>query len=87
MVRSHTIFSGRVQGVGFRFTAQRMANEQKLTGWVKNLPDGRVELMVEGSRPKIEHLLFKLSTRFQITKTDTDWLDPRGQFTEFSVTY
>ncbi len=87
MVRSHSIFTGRVVGVGFRYTAQRMANEQKLTGWVKNLPDGRVEMMVEGPRPKIEHLLFKLNSRFEISKADTDWLDARGQFTGFDIAY
>lgn len=87
MVRSHIIFSGRVQGVGFRYTAQRMANEQKLTGWVKNLPDGRVEMIVEGPRAKIEHLLFKLSGRFSISKSDVDWLDARQQFSGFDIAY
>ena len=87
MVRSHIIFTGRVQGVGFRYTAQRLANEQKLLGWVKNLPDGRVELMAEGPQAKIEHLIFKLNSQFQITKQDIDWLNPKGQFTGFEVTY
>ncbi len=87
MVRSHVIFTGRVQGVGFRYTAQRMAHEQRLVGWVKNLPNQTVEMMVEGPRPKIEHLLFKLNSQFQITKADTDWLEAKGQFTAFDVTY
>ena len=87
MVRSHVIFSGRVQGVGFRYTAQRLANEHKLLGWVKNLPDGRVEMLAEGPRERIEHLLFKLDSRFQITKKDLDWLEPKGQFTGFDIAY
>lgn len=87
MVRAHIFFSGRVQGVGFRYTAQRMAREQKLVGWVKNLPDGRVELLAEGDRAKIEHLIFKLNGRFHIEKFETDWLSARSQFNDFDVTY
>ena len=87
MVRSHVIFTGRVQGVGFRYTAQRMAKEQKLSGWVKNLSDGRVEMVVEGPRDKIDHLIFKIEGHFTITKKDSDWLPARGQFTDFDIAY
>ncbi len=87
MVRSHVIFSGQVQGVGFRFTTQRLAQELKLTGWVKNLSDGRVEMMAEGPRERIEHLLFKLEGRHEITKKDVDWLDARGAFSDFAIAY
>jgi acylphosphatase len=47
-MRRHLFYSGRVQGVGFRYTAQRIARSFAVTGWVRNLPDGRVELIVEG---------------------------------------
>ena len=87
MVRSHVFFTGQVQGVGFRFTAQRLANDLKLTGWVKNLPDGRVEMMAEGPRERIEHLLFKLEGRHQITKREVDWLNARQSFGGFDIVY
>lgn len=50
MVRKHIIFSGRVQGVGFRYTACYLARSLGLTGWVKNLWDGDVEMEVQGMK-------------------------------------
>lgn len=89
MVRSHIFFSGTVQGVGFRYTAQRFANTLHLTGWVKNLPDGRVELLCEGSREQIENLLYKLDKHFEnrIRHKDVDWLDAKKSFSGFDITY
>jgi acylphosphatase len=55
--RRLVLYSGRVQGVGFRFTAQRLAQERGLSGQVRNLPDGRVELIAEGSAPVLEEFL------------------------------
>lgn len=49
MTRWHLYFSGRVQGVGFRFTCHQVARQFGLFGWVRNLSDGRVEMLVEGS--------------------------------------
>lgn len=89
MVRSHVFFAGSVQGVGFRYTAQRFARSFKINGWVKNLPDGRVEMMAEGSRERIDNLIFKLDQHFgpKITSKDIDWLDARGHFSDFTITY
>ena len=89
MVRSHVFFSGSVQGVGFRFTAQRFARELKVNGWVKNLPDGRVEMMAEGPRERIDNLIYKIDIHFgnKIKAKDIDWLDARNQFNAFEVTY
>jgi len=47
-------YSGRVQGVGFRYTARTVATGFEITGTVRNLPDGRVELIAEGIRPELE---------------------------------
>ncbi len=47
-IRHHAVVSGRVQGVGFRWHCQRAAGARELTGWVRNMNDGRVELEVEG---------------------------------------
>ena len=52
-IRKHIIFYGRVQGVGFRYYAVQKANQLGLTGWVKNLYDGSVEMEVEGEEPLI----------------------------------
>ncbi len=89
MVRSHVLFSGTVQGVGFRYTTQRFARELKLVGWVKNLSDGRVEMMAEGPRERIENLIYKLDKHYdgKITHKDIDWLDVRRGFEDFVVTY
>jgi len=46
MIARQVIYSGRVQGVGFRFTTRQIASGYEVTGWVKNLPDGRVEMQV-----------------------------------------
>jgi acylphosphatase len=60
-MRRHVFYSGRVQGVGFRYTAQRIAQGFAVTGWVRNLPDGRVETIVEGSSPEVDGFLQRLS--------------------------
>jgi len=89
MVRAHILFSGTVQGVGFRFTTQRFASNLRLTGWVKNLPDNRVELVCEGPRERVENLLYKLDKEFEgrVTNKDIDWMDAKKSFTGFDITY
>ena len=89
MVRTHVIYSGTVQGVGFRFTTQKFASTLRLTGWVKNLPDGKVELVCEGSREQVENLLYKLDKHFtaHIKHKDVDWLTARKSFRGFEITY
>ena len=59
-VRKHIIFSGRVQGVGFRYTACYLARPLGLTGWVKNLWNGDVEMEVQGGEDAIKRMLLKL---------------------------
>lgn len=56
-IRKHIIFSGRVQGVGFRYTACYLARPLGLTGWVKNLWDGNVEMEVQGDPASIDRLI------------------------------
>jgi len=56
IIREHIYVDGRVQGVGFRFRTMQFAIQLKLTGWVRNLDDGRVEMEVQGEREKIDHL-------------------------------
>jgi acylphosphatase len=58
--RVNVFYSGRVQGVGFRYTAKTRANGFDVTGTVRNLPDGRVELVAEGERQELEDFLADL---------------------------
>ena len=60
MTRWHVIFAGRVQHVGFRYTAYYMAKELWLTGWVDNLPDGRVAMEAQGSVTNLRRLIIRL---------------------------
>lgn len=65
-IRKHIVFYGRVQGVGFRYYAVNKANQLGLTGWVKNLPDGTVEMEVQGEEPLIDQLIIFLQNRAYI---------------------
>ena len=65
-IRKHIIFYGRVQGVGFRYYAVQKANQLGLTGWVKNLYDGSVEMEVEGQEELIDQLIILLQNRIYI---------------------
>lgn len=60
MIRKHIFFSGRVQGVGFRYQSAYYARSLGLTGWVRNLSDGRVEMEVQGREALITKLLLEL---------------------------
>jgi acylphosphatase len=55
--RRRVHYSGRVQGVGFRYTCQALARDHDVAGYVRNLPDGRVELVAEGHRQEIDRFL------------------------------
>ena len=85
----HYYYSGSVQGIGFRYTAQRIADSLKLTGWVKNLPDGRVEIMIEGSEPEIELFLHKINDIFKgyTRGVETEWGEATGEFIGFDIRF
>lgn len=72
MVRRHIYFSGRVQGVGFRFQASWAAKRLDLTGWVRNLDDGRVEMEVQGEPHVIDRMLEALREDSFIRISDID---------------
>ncbi|MEA3492938.1 MAG: acylphosphatase [Candidatus Margulisiibacteriota bacterium] len=62
MKRIHAYYSGDVHGVGFRFTAVEVARRYKITGWVRNSADGRVELVAEGKGPSLDSFLKEIKT-------------------------
>ena len=66
IVRKHIIFHGSVQGVGFRYYSEHKANQLRLTGWVKNLYNGDVEMEVQGEEPLIDQLIIFLQNRTYI---------------------
>ena len=62
MVRKHFRFTGRVQGVGFRYRAKYAANGMCITGWVKNEWDGSVEMEVQGTEEAIDRMLIMINS-------------------------
>ena len=72
IIRRHIFFSGRGQGVGFRYTAVHLARPLELTGWAKNLLDGRVEMEVQGRPEAIERLLSQLRNQRYIMIEDVE---------------
>lgn len=80
-------FSGRVQGVGFRYTAQRLAEREGLVGTVENLPDGRVRLCVLAAEPQIESFLEQLTTAMQgqIAHFERRPLEPSADWRGFRI--
>ena len=62
-IRKHIYFSGRVQAVGFRYSALCLAKELQLTGWVKNLTDGRVEAELQGQAELVDSFVERISQR------------------------
>lgn len=72
MVRKHIYFYGRVQGVGFRYSARYIANALMLSGWVKNNYDGSVEMEVQGDAKRVDELLDRLHSNHFI---DIEYID------------
>lgn len=60
MIARRAVVSGSVHGVGFRFFAERAAREARVTGWVRNRPDGTVETVVEGKADAVDRYLERL---------------------------
>ena len=65
MIRQQILFTGRVQGVFFRATTAELASKRALTGWVRNLPDGAVELEAQGDADEINTLLAQISAHYE----------------------
>ena len=89
MVAKHIIFTGRVQGVGFRFTAHRVANHHQLTGFVRNLPNGSVEMLAQGQLEVIDDCIRDIEEEFAgyVRETKIDDVPPDPRHTDFKITF
>ena len=64
VIAKHIIFKGSVQGVGFRYTSRRIAKKYDLTGYVKNLSDGTVEMLIQGPKTDIDYCIEDICASF-----------------------
>jgi acylphosphatase len=88
-IRTHVYYSGQVQGVGFRYTVVRLARGQAVTGFVQNLQDGRVELVVEGEQADVGRLLDgvdRIMAGYIHNRLAED-KQPTGEFSGFDVAF
>ncbi|MCH7527457.1 MAG: acylphosphatase [Planctomycetes bacterium] len=88
-VRRTVVFSGRVQGVGFRFTTCAVAERFDVTGFVRNLADGRVELVAEGAQADVEAFVSAVSDAMGNLIGETQIRDGEavGEFSRFDIRY
>ena len=89
--RVSVYYSGRVHGVGFRFTAERIALDMRnIFGWVKNIPDGRVEIVAEASEEDLEIFLNNIRKgvmKRYIKREDIIWGVPKGDLDDFIIRF
>jgi len=88
-IAKHIIFSGRVQGVGFRYTARQIAARYGLTGFVRNLSDGTVEMFAQGRANDLAQCLRDIDESFAGYVRDTKIEDasPNAGYDEFSIAF
>jgi acylphosphatase len=80
--RVHVAVSGRVQGVYFRANTRERAQALGLSGWVRNLPDGRVEIVAEGEEERLSQFLSWVRVgppAARVEQVEVEWSEPRGE--------
>jgi acylphosphatase len=88
--RLHVVIEGRVQGVFFRASTRDEARARGLAGWVRNLPDGRVEALFEGDKRIVENMLTwcrKGPPYAYVDRIEEEWRAYVGDLTDFRVVY
>jgi len=85
----HIIFAGRVQGVGFRFTAHNIARRYDITGYVRNRPDGTVEMFAQGPTPEVDACLADIQDSFAdyIRQTQIEPVPCNTRYTDFRIAF
>ena len=89
-VRAHVFVSGRVQGVFFRSETRYEAEKRSVKGWVRNLPDGRLEAVFEGEEESVKELIEfckRGSPGARVTGIDVIWENYTGEFKDFEIKY
>ena len=83
----HVIFQGHVQGVGFRYTARQIAHQCNMTGFVRNLPDGTVEMLIQGPAQEIDNCIKEVQISFEgyIRDTRIEEAPYNPRYTDFRV--
>ncbi len=87
-VRAHVFITGRVQGVFFRYKTRNEAKKHDVTGWVRNLSDGRVEAVFEGNKEDVGKLIDfagKGPSGAKVLDLNVKWQDYSGKFNDFEV--
>ncbi len=87
--RREVFFTGNVQGVGFRYTAHEIAAAYAVSGFVRNLRDGRVQIVLEGQTQQIDDFLDALQARMRrhVRNVTADELAPTGEFSSFEIRF
>ncbi|MFO7152171.1 MAG: acylphosphatase [Bacillota bacterium] len=88
--RVHAVIYGLVQGVGLRYSVLRKASELGLSGYVKNLPDGSVEMVAEGEEELIKELLEYIERGIRwarVEKIDLEWSECQGKYRGFEIAF
>ena len=88
LIRRHLVISGRVQGVCFRYYTRQTAKKNDVTGWVRNLPDGRVEALIEGEEPAVAATLNwcrQGPDLARVDQIDMSELPATGEFADFRI--
>ena len=86
--RLHVFYSGRVQGVGFRYSVKRLARGFEVAGTVRNLPDGRVELVAEGARSELEEFRKAIQDSelgHFVRGEESGWGEAKNEFRGFEI--
>lgn len=86
--RLQVLYTGHVQGVGFRYTVKSLAPGYEVTGTIRNLPDGRVELLAEGAKDELtafRHAIQDSGLGRLITHEETSWSAAGNQFRGFTI--
>ena len=86
----HILVSGMVQGVFFRYSTIRRARRLGLTGWVRNLPDGRVEILAQGENTKLEQLVTwarRGPVGARVSKIELFWEETKLAFSSFKISW
>ncbi len=86
-IAKHIFFSGQVQGVGFRFTANSIARRYKLTGFVRNTSDGKVEMLLQGDSQDIDDCIDDLRQTFAIRNMQTEDVPFNSSYEDFRITF